>query len=463
MKRTRIAALLLALVLCLGLLPMTALATETNEGDLKNITVITDNQGSNNGSGGKADEGELKDVTVITDNVGWREFTITFDASPGKFPDGTTTRTVRTTSPGHPGSAVGAAGDSGLLHIVRIPAETPVLEGYTFAGWYVDSPNEYPSVANRSFTADTTVKANWTKNAGAGGGMTFKLDPNGGTVNPDTFTMDENYKVVGKLPTPTRTGYTFKGWYIDGKLVDESKPITSTAPFPVAQWERSSKITPAVSASPAKIEAGAEKVEVTLSCTTSGAMLDWRPFERLLFGGNGGNPADVEGAVKQYIYGDGPNSPSGLKLTGIDYKGSYDWDKHDDSAYPRDLYPEGVCPTPQLVLTYEGKAVAGKSLYIYVEPGCFVQPVTKNEHLVLTESSDQIFERTKLFIPITGTAASANGPFTVKFDLNYKDAPKAEVPKEKTVVKGSAVPLPDGSKLTPPASSLEFYMPWKMP
>ena len=262
---------------------------------------------------------------------------------------------------------------------------------------------------------------------------------------------------MGKLPTPTRPGYRFKGWYIDGKLVDESKPITSTAPIPVAQWEWI-KVTPGITSSPSQVEAGTEKVEVTVSCTTAGIMLDWRPFERILFSG-GSKPSDVEAAVKKYIHKNNPNDSSGLKLTDIRYEGDYNWDKHDDSAYPANLYPEGVCPTPQLVLTFEGKAAAGQYLSFSVEPECFVRPVTKDEHIVLTESKSDMFTYSKTGVSITGEAAasSKDGPFTVKFDLNYKDAPKSEVPKEKTVVKGNAVPLPDGSKLTPPASSLEFY------
>jgi len=38
------------------------------------------------------------------------------------------------------------------------------------------------------------------------------LDANGGTVSPASKTVTYNSK-IGTLPTPTRTGYTFKGWY----------------------------------------------------------------------------------------------------------------------------------------------------------------------------------------------------------------------------------------------------------
>ena len=469
----RILSLLLSLVLCLTLLPMAALAEEDDNPGLTSTIIVTDSEHTPPGNGGKEDEGDLEDVRVITDTVGdnkWigdqlnpnykepgsqpvQEHTITFSANGGRFSDGSESKSVTTVS--------------GLFTFTEVPTR----EGYAFEGWKTKSPNAtvWPpeTFVDRTLNRDDQLFAVWKEQAASGGGVgggqqTFELNANGGTVSPKTFTVEGEWgalKIVGKLPTPTRSGYTFKGWYIDGKLVDESKPITGTAPFPVAQWERI-KITPTVSASPAQIEAGAEKVEVTLSCTTSGAMLDWRPFERLLF--DGSKPSNVETAVKQYINGNNPNGPSGLKLTDIRYEGNYDFSKHDDSAYPRNLYPEGVCPTPQLVLTFEGKAVAGQDLYIYMEPGCFVQPVTKDEHLVLTESSAQIFTSTKLSIPITGTAASANpnGPFTVKFDLNFADKSKekaSERPKAQTIAKGSAVSLPDGSKLTPPSDTSEFY------
>lgn len=492
----RILSLLLALVLCLGLLPMTALADWTNEGDLEDVRVITDNKGaktdpgiggntddlediriitdnkganSNPAPGGNEDEGDLDYIFIITDNQGSNtsgsggsaepavQVHLTIDASPGKFTNGNTTETLTGRLYGN-GNSIKVTSQN----LIFSGDYTPVREGYTFTGWFTGDGQPALGV---EFSTDTTFYAHWEEQAASGGGVgegqrtTFELNANGGTVSPKTFTVEGEWgalKIVGKLPTPTRSGYTFKGWYIDGKLVDESKPITSSAPFPVAQWERI-KITPAVSASPTQIEAGTEKVEVTLSCTTSGAMLDWRPFERLLFGG--GKPADAETAVRQYINGNNPNGPSGLKLTDIRFEGSYEVDS---SAYPYELYPQGVCPTPKLILTFEGKAVAGESLYIYMEPGCFVQPVTKNEHLVLTESSDQIFNSTKLSIPITGTVASANpnGPFTVKFDLNFADKSKekaSERPKAQTIAKGSAVSLPDGSKLTPPSDASEFY------
>jgi len=43
---------------------------------------------------------------------------------------------------------------------------------------------------------------------------TITFDPQGGTVNPTTQTVVSG-AAVGSLPTPTRTGYTFGGWWTD--------------------------------------------------------------------------------------------------------------------------------------------------------------------------------------------------------------------------------------------------------
>lgn len=124
MKKKRVAAWLLALVLCLGLLPMTALAEETEHTE---------------------------------------SFTITFDANGGKFPDGKTAWTTTTKWLG--------AGNN----ITENPP-TPEWAGgeYVFDGWDAESEN---SIGNVDFTADTTVKAKWRANSNI---PVLKLDPNGG-------------------------------------------------------------------------------------------------------------------------------------------------------------------------------------------------------------------------------------------------------------------------------------------
>lgn len=399
----RILSLLLSLVLCLTLLPMAALAEEDGE------------------------------------------FTITFDAAPGAFEDGSATKAVRTTS----------GEDESTKHLVSLPVEQPVREGYTFAGWYVDSPNENPSVANRNFTANATVHADWVEERS--NRMLVPFDANGGKFSDGSTKKELALKADGMgfeepLPVPTRDGYTFLGWYRGyrspsdpGWKIDQDQPFTAPDPV-IALWKvaRTSKITPSVSASPDKLETGEEHVAITLSC--GGAALDWRPLERVIYSGN--KPADLASAVKNYISGNFDSV--GLKLIDVKFGDSIDVN---NSAYPYELYPDGVYPASSMVLTFEGETKSG-TLTLDLAPGVFVQPVGKNENTVLEETSAEIFNSVRLTIPVG--SANPNGPFTVKFDLDYKNAKESEIPKEQKVPKGSTVSLPDGSKLTPPYSNYEF-------
>ncbi len=63
---------------------------------------------------------------------------------------------------------------------------------------------------------------------------TVTLDPNNGVVEPATLEVQYGTE-VGTLPTPTRTGYTFDGWYLDGVKVDETYVVINDVTL-VAQW-----------------------------------------------------------------------------------------------------------------------------------------------------------------------------------------------------------------------------------
>ena len=85
--------------------------------------------------------------------------------------------------------------EEGKLASVPTP---PVKEGYTFVKWdhNFDSP----------ITKHTYVTAQWKA-------TTYKItyDANGGDI--ETTTQAVTYGDGYSLPTPTRAGYTFKGWY----------------------------------------------------------------------------------------------------------------------------------------------------------------------------------------------------------------------------------------------------------
>ncbi|MCL2521418.1 MAG: InlB B-repeat-containing protein, partial [Erysipelotrichales bacterium] len=82
---------------------------------------------------------------------------------------------------------------------------TPTRTGHTFNSWL---HNGNPFTAGTwDIPNDITIVATWTANT-----YTITFDVNGGnTLNPSTqdVTFDQTYT----LPEPTRTGFTFAGWY----------------------------------------------------------------------------------------------------------------------------------------------------------------------------------------------------------------------------------------------------------
>lgn len=99
----------------------------------------------------------------------------------------------------------------------RIPdgsmPDDPVWEGHTFNGWYTSATGGTKINRRTVFTQDTTVYAHWDGSDGEtpSGEYTITFDADGGSVTPTSATT-----VNGKLqilPTPTKSGYTFDGWY----------------------------------------------------------------------------------------------------------------------------------------------------------------------------------------------------------------------------------------------------------
>ena len=100
--------------------------------------------------------------------------------------------------------------------------------GYTFKGWYSDA--EYTT----SYTLPYTMPAGnidlyglWTVNK-----YTISFNGNGGPT-PDSITADYNSLIT--LPSPSRTGYTFGGWYI-GETRFESNTMPDENLTLTAKW-----------------------------------------------------------------------------------------------------------------------------------------------------------------------------------------------------------------------------------
>ncbi len=122
---------------------------------------------------------------------------------------------------------------------VTLPSLTQ--EGYAFAGWYT-APTGGTKVGNGGAsytpTADITLYAQWTVNVS----YTVTLNANGGTCSETSLPTRSDGTVT--LPTPTRDGYTFNGWYTaasKGTLVSSGGSYTPTADITLyAQWTKNS-------------------------------------------------------------------------------------------------------------------------------------------------------------------------------------------------------------------------------
>ncbi len=84
----------------------------------------------------------------------------------------------------------------------------PTRTGYNFTSWTKTSNDS--TLTDRVFKmglANTTLTANWTPKT-----YTLTYDANGGSVSPRSkqIKYDQAY---GTLPTPTKNGYRFEGWY----------------------------------------------------------------------------------------------------------------------------------------------------------------------------------------------------------------------------------------------------------
>jgi hypothetical protein len=95
--------------------------------------------------------------------------------------------------------------------IYSIPS--PTKSHYTFNGWYIDSglTTSIASSGTWTLTSNQILYAKYTGNLYS---LTYSLD--GGTLTGQPSSV--NYNSVYSIPSPTKTNYTFNGWYIDSDL-----------------------------------------------------------------------------------------------------------------------------------------------------------------------------------------------------------------------------------------------------
>ena len=114
----------------------------------------------------------------------------------------------------------GSAVDSQTIQngkCVSIPSPAPEKSGYVFAGWYTDSACECAFNFATPITADMTLYAKWDKkNADEKTTHTVTFDPDGGVLSSSATQTVENGDKAVKPQDPTKDGYKFVAWVIDG-------------------------------------------------------------------------------------------------------------------------------------------------------------------------------------------------------------------------------------------------------
>lgn len=115
------------------------------------------------------------------------------------------------------------------------PDPAPTKTGYTFDGWYLgDEKYDFSAAVEQNIA----LTAKWTLNT-----YTVTFDPNGGNelAEADKTKAVKIGEAYGELPTPTRKGYNFAGWYTEaeeGTVVTADTTVSAMTDHTLyAHWE----------------------------------------------------------------------------------------------------------------------------------------------------------------------------------------------------------------------------------
>lgn len=110
--------------------------------------------------------------------------------------------------------------------VLQLPEE-PTKEGYRFVGWYLDEALTIP-YQGEPITSDMRFYAKFEINE-----YTVTLDSNGGS---DVSNVTVEWNTAAELPTPTKEGYNFLGWFYGNGTKYEGQAVTENITL-TAHWE----------------------------------------------------------------------------------------------------------------------------------------------------------------------------------------------------------------------------------
>lgn len=157
--------------------------------------------------------------THITPVFVLKSYTVTWNPNGGTVDPTSTTKTH--------GSTLGT-----------LPTPTRAADAqytYTFKGWFTATTDGTQISASTTVTGNVTYYAHWTATKRS---YTATFNGNGGsTPSPSSITKEYN-TALGTLPTCSRTGYTFLGWYTassGGTKISTTTVVTKDITY-YAQW-----------------------------------------------------------------------------------------------------------------------------------------------------------------------------------------------------------------------------------
>ena len=115
------------------------------------------------------------------------------------------------------------------------PAD-PTKDGYVFDNWYL---NDEVYDFSKEVTEDITLEARWTEVDIDKEEYTVTFNTDGGS-KISSVKVTEGNKVT-KPTNPTKDGYKFAGWLLNGKSYDFTKEVTGNITL-VASWEKTDTV-----------------------------------------------------------------------------------------------------------------------------------------------------------------------------------------------------------------------------